>query len=347
MMVLAFAMACVVLTGCGVPAGGNSDDTTSDGTTSDGADSTTTQAVVTDYNDLIGKVVCSIGETNVPSQVFRAILDKEGIPYEESDKAIDGKVAITYTSSLTGTAAILSNGGVDYVISAEPSVSAVLATDDKFFVANDLQQTYSDSFETDYGFPQAVLVAKDGYVESNPDEVYAVMQSIKGADAYLESNLETAKSNFEDAGSIALLSVTQSAIENSNLAFGLKDTQAEAISTFLSTFTSGYTGEIPASTNTDFYVDTPTSGSTPTSTVKIYSPDGAPSLALGALLGEDYADINIMTDSTLLPATLSPAGDANMAIVPSNMAVTVFNNFGAEFIATITYGNLYMVGMSA
>lgn len=305
-------------------------------------DEETTTEQITDYSELLGKVVYSIGENNVPDQVFKAILDEEGIAYEASTEAIDGKVALAYIDSAASTAGVLTSGQADYVIGAEPSVTALIAGGD-YEIVSDVQEAYATAFDTEDGFPQAVLIAKDGYAASNPDEVYAVMQTVANSSTYLSENLDTAVTNFTDAGSVALTSLTADAVTRSNLVFKTKETQGEAINTLLSNFSSGYSGDLPAADDADFFVDVPTSGETPTETVKIYTPDGAPALALASAFEESFADVNVVTDSTTLPAKFSSAGDADMAIVPSNMAVTIHNNFGAEFIATVTYGNLYMV----
>ncbi len=324
----------LVLVGCTGPSSSTSP---SDTSTTVGANE------ITDYSELKGKVVANIGEGNVPDQVFQAILTKEGIPFEKSTTAIEGKVALTYMSSGAEMAGFLDTNKADFVIGGEPSISPLLSSLEDSYIASDLQETYGDAFDQDGGYPQAVLIAKKDYVDTNPNEVYAITQAVKDASSYLEDNLDETKADLAEAGSKALASIDAEIVKRSNITYKTKDTQQNAIKTLLETFTAAsYGGALPTD---EFYPTLPTSGETTTEALKIYTPDGAPALALSKVASMSNVTLEVATDPTILPSKFSPAGDANFAVVPSNMASIIFKNFGAEFLATVTYGNLYMVGV--
>lgn len=82
--------------------------------------------------------------------------------------------------------------------------------------------------------------------------------------------------------------------------------------------------------------------------VKIYLPDGAPALSLAYMM-ENYTELNGRSiDYTVVPsntiASYVANGTADMAIVPTNAAVTLFNaGKDISLVSVNTFGNLYMV----
>lgn len=210
-----------------------------------------------DYNDLIGKVVSNIGQGQVPDQIFKGILTKLEIPYEASTTPIEGKVALTYMTSAAEMAGVLSTNKADYVIGGEPSVSPLLGALDNSYIVSDIQKEYGEAFDCESGFPQAVLIAKKGYVESNPDEVIQVTNLVKEANEFLESDLETAKTNLINNGSNALKNINQEIVSRCNIVYKTKDTQRDAIETLFSIFApASYGSELP---DDNFYPNIPQS----------------------------------------------------------------------------------------
>ncbi|MCH5164903.1 MAG: ABC transporter substrate-binding protein [Clostridiales bacterium] len=81
--------------------------------------------------------------------------------------------------------------------------------------------------------------------------------------------------------------------------------------------------------------------------VHIYMPDGAPAIALSALMDSGYAgaDFTVVTASSIAGHVSS--GNADMAIMPINAAAKLYNGGVDIVMLTVnTHGNLYIVGNS-
>ncbi|MDE5593546.1 MAG: ABC transporter substrate-binding protein [Clostridiales bacterium] len=80
-------------------------------------------------------------------------------------------------------------------------------------------------------------------------------------------------------------------------------------------------------------------------TVHVYMPDGAPAIALAALMDSGYNgfDFTVVPSTEIAGAVSSRTAD--MAIMPIDAAATLYNN-GADIVmlSVNTHGNLYMVG---
>ena len=81
----------------------------------------------------------------------------------------------------------------------------------------------------------------------------------------------------------------------------------------------------------------------------IVAPDGAPALAVSGLAGSSfyYAEgVSVRAEVVAASEIGTRAAKADMAIVPANVAAKLFNE-GSDIkvVATVTHGNLYMVGM--
>lgn len=86
-------------------------------------------------------------------------------------------------------------------------------------------------------------------------------------------------------------------------------------------------------------------GDDDSSTVRIFMPDGAPAVALSALMDGGYKDAEF---TVVKAATISgrvSTGDADMAIMPVNAAAKLYNG-GVKIVmlSVNTHGNLYIVG---
>lgn len=80
-------------------------------------------------------------------------------------------------------------------------------------------------------------------------------------------------------------------------------------------------------------------------TYKIYMPDGAPAIALSALMDSGYsgADFTVVRSEDI--AALVSNGSADFAILPVNQAAKLYNG-GVDIVmlSVNTHGNLYIVG---
>lgn len=79
--------------------------------------------------------------------------------------------------------------------------------------------------------------------------------------------------------------------------------------------------------------------------VHVYMPDGAPAIALAAMMDAGYADteFTVVTASTIGGYVAS--GKADMAIMPINAAAKLYNDgVGIKMLTVNTHGNMYLVG---
>ncbi len=116
----------------------------------------------TNFEDMVGKVVYSIGQGSVPDMIFQSILKSKGIEYVTSDTPVEGKIAIKYVSAGSqGIQSIMADKGkgiLSYAVLGEPAVSAAKSkgASEQFDIQAEWQAV---SGESQKGFAQAVLVA--------------------------------------------------------------------------------------------------------------------------------------------------------------------------------------------
>lgn len=82
-----------------------------------------------------------------------------------------------------------------------------------------------------------------------------------------------------------------------------------------------------------------------TDKLKVFAPDGAPALALSGMLAEDgdKYDFTVVASSSIGSKLVD--GSADLAIVPTNAAVNLYNKGKDYRIAALaTVGNLYLIG---
>ncbi len=88
---------------------------------------------------------------------------------------------------------------------------------------------------------------------------------------------------------------------------------------------------------------------TETKEISVIVPDGTPALAIAQLMAENptFEGYNIsyqLVSSAADISTAMAAGEADIAIMPTNTAAILYNNVGSSIIATSVQGILYMVG---
>ena len=80
----------------------------------------------------------------------------------------------------------------------------------------------------------------------------------------------------------------------------------------------------------------------------IVAPDGAPALAVSGMAGQEFnysEGVSVSAEVVSAGEIATRAATADMAIVPANVAAKLFNEGNdIKVIATVTHGNLYMVG---
>lgn len=149
----------------------------------------------TDLNDLVGKVVHSIGKNNTPEFVFKKILANADIEYVDSDVAVEGKVAIRYYGTGGEIIPRLKSGEVDYAILGEPAVTK--AGVNELF---DLQTLWKQATNLDESYPQAGVFVKSELLDDTKfiDEL---LQALTSNTQYLQNNSDKIASLLVQNGS--------------------------------------------------------------------------------------------------------------------------------------------------
>lgn len=136
--------------------------------------------------ELKGKVVHCIGQNDVPGIIFRSLLTHYGLEYvENSERAVDGKVAIVYHADASGFLPLLKQGNADYGVLGEPAASKVIGS--PCFEILDLQKAWKEKMGASYtvnGFPQAGMVIGPKYYSDN-EFLTALLQIMQENDDYI------------------------------------------------------------------------------------------------------------------------------------------------------------------
>lgn len=147
-------------------------------------------------NDLKGKVVGVIGQGNVPDLTFRAALDKNGLEYEVSETAVDGKVALKYYADASELIPALKTGKRTVGLLPEPAANKLTTMDNAFKYVLDLQELYDAETKT---YPQAVVMIKSSIIAAYPTLTESLGNKIAGAVSWIKANPALAAQAVESA----------------------------------------------------------------------------------------------------------------------------------------------------
>ena len=139
-----------------------------------------------DMNNLKGKVVCLTSGGGTPEILFKHLLTKNQIEFEESDTVTDAnKVYIKYVGAQQIIAG-LKQGTVEYGVLGEPAVTKANAATGSIVVL-DLQKEWK-KFYGDGQFVQAGLIVNSEKV--NVDFVNALVEKLKQNKQFLYDNAD-------------------------------------------------------------------------------------------------------------------------------------------------------------
>lgn len=151
-------------------------------------------------NDLVGKRLGVIGRDNVPDLTLKMIAEELDIELEESDNAVEGKIAVRYAADGPAIMPLIKQGAVDYALLADPAATNAVNNFDKSIVM-DMQEQWQSLFGGEY--PQACLVAKKSLVDEAPQYVQKFMTALKASDGWAEDNpqktVDTISAHIRDA----------------------------------------------------------------------------------------------------------------------------------------------------
>ena len=153
-------------------------------------------------SSLVGKVVGVVNLTNVPGLTFKSILKANGIEYEDSDAAIEGKTALKGYDG-AGLRAALTAGDIDVGVMPEPLATAITSSG-KLKIALDVQALYD---ETAKAYPQAVVMIKSSVLKKYPSLANDFGTKVSGGIGWIKENPDKAASAI---ASVLAEGVTQS-----------------------------------------------------------------------------------------------------------------------------------------
>lgn len=153
-------------------------------------------------NELVGKVVHSIGKNNTPEYVFKTILANADIECVESDVAVEGKVAIRYYGTGGEIIPRLKSGEFDYAILGEPAATKSAAPE-----LFDLQALWKQATELDESYPQAGVFVKSALLE-DADFIDELLNALTSNAQYLQDNSDKVASLLVQNGSSDFNGVT-------------------------------------------------------------------------------------------------------------------------------------------
>lgn len=148
-----------------------------------------------DLPELAGKRLGVIGQGNVPDLTLRMILDSEGIPYQRSEEAVSGKVALSYYADGGALLPLLVSGKVDYALLGEPAATTAASKPGQQIVI-DLQEMWELAFDGE--FPQACLVVKGRLIDENKSYIEKFLNALSESDGWAERYPENALAAVND-----------------------------------------------------------------------------------------------------------------------------------------------------
>ena len=165
-------------------------------------------------NDLLGKVVLNIGRGGSPDITLKLILDKNKIPYEESETAIEGKVALRYVTDASEVIALLKTDKADYGVMGEPAVSNAVRAIPAVNVL-DLQQAWAGVIEEGSYTQAGVVLSSKVYNDKGfVDALYAKLESNL---SFIYDDVANVKQTLIDNGSNLKVDFNSGILDRCNL----------------------------------------------------------------------------------------------------------------------------------
>lgn len=126
-------------------------------------------ASITDWSDLEGTTIQSIGRGATPDILMRHVLSREGL-------SPDGDVELSYQYPPTELAQLVAGGTVDLALLPEPFVTQVMSRRDELRVVLDLQTAWEELYGSRY--PQTAIVVRSDFAAEHPDAVAEALDLI-------------------------------------------------------------------------------------------------------------------------------------------------------------------------
>lgn len=238
----------------------------------------------------------------------------------------------------------------DYFVAAEPAATTRANATGLTF-AGDLQELYG----AEGGYPQAVIVAKNELINSNPAFLSAFISEVKANAEWLTTVsadvvIDAVASHLPDGSTPTFTANNLNAQVIANCGINFVDAQSdkERVTSFLEEMIA--VDSSSTTTVSDEFFCGELGPASASSEVEIYMPDGAPALALAKLMSEEDQFSQTSVEYNVVPADsiaayvngANPAAD--ICVLPVNAAARLLGS-GAVYkmLGTVTNGNLYLL----
>lgn len=246
--------------------------------------------------------------------------------------------------------------GYDYYLVAEPLASAKVkgtaGTAMPLHIVGDLQKLYGG----ENGYPQAVLVARNDFLEENGAWVESFTAEVARSATWLTAEtteittiVNAVATNLTEGmtPSLTEVNLTKEVIANSGVRFVKASENKTAVNAFLSELIGVSENSAKAVADGFFYEEKGFSQTTVLSeSVDIYMPDGAPALSMAKLMSEemDGCEFHVVNAGTIATFVTGEAPEAELCVLPLNAASKLLGTGTAyTMLGTVTHGNLYLL----
>ena len=133
------------------------------------------QITVSNLKSLVGKTVGCIQLSSFVGNVFKIILEDNDIPYTVVESVSDAKSdSVNLINIADPSTGITPAAEFDYMIGAEPLVTAKTTAAPALKIVGDIQALYGEN-----GFPQAVMLAKNSVIEQNSEFIADFISAVE------------------------------------------------------------------------------------------------------------------------------------------------------------------------
>lgn len=133
------------------------------------------QITVSNLKSLVGKTVGCIQLSSFVGNVFKIILEDNDVPYSVVESVSDAKSdSVNLINIAEPSTGITPAAEFDYMIGAEPLVTAKTTAAPALKIVGDIQALYGEN-----GFPQAVMLAKNSVIEQNGEFIADFISAVE------------------------------------------------------------------------------------------------------------------------------------------------------------------------
>lgn len=142
------------------------------------------QITVSNLKNLVGKTVGCIQLSSFVGNVFKIILEDNDIPYTVVESVSDAKSdSVNLINIAEPSTGITPAAEFDYMIGAEPLVTAKTTAAPALKIVGDIQALYGEN-----GFPQAVMLAKNSVIEQNGEFIADFISAVEANAEWIASD---------------------------------------------------------------------------------------------------------------------------------------------------------------